>query len=268
MGSIPVDAVQHARMMNSSFKLKASLLCALVLFCLLVPWMLQHRSQQTLREENAALRQQLAQLQKDTLSLSNRVALATKSPSWNSDRLRELLRLRGQVGVLRSQNRELERAITSARGATPDRSAQSASEVGPPPVAPAPFQLQLVLDEPGEDSDRLTNNASGGGAEVLQVQRAPLMDYTAISSVTVTRNGSTGVPEIAIEFSEVGKELFAAVTRENLNKRLAIVLDGQSYAAPVIREEITGGRAQITGNFSEEEARILAAKISDAMKPK
>lgn len=68
-----------------------------------------------------------------------------------------------------------------------------------------------------------------------------------------------------MEFSEEGKELFAAITKENINKRLAIVLDGRAYSAPVIRSEINGGKAQITGSFSEQEAAELAAKINEAV---
>jgi len=90
------------------------------------------------------------------------------------------------------------------------------------------------------------------------------LDYTAVSSATVTRNASSGTPEIDVEFSQEGKELFAAITKENINKRLAIVLDGHLYSAPVIRSEISGGKAQITGSFTEEEARELAAKINEA----
>ncbi len=97
------------------------------------------------------------------------------------------------------------------------------------------------------------------------MQKTPLLDYTAISSATVTKNASSGAPEINLEFSEEGKELFAAVTKENLNKRLAIVLDGQVYSAPVIRSEISGGKAQITGSFTEQEANALAAKINEAV---
>jgi preprotein translocase subunit SecD len=109
----------------------------------------------------------------------------------------------------------------------------------------------------------MTNNAGGG---TLQVQKTPLLDHTAIQSVTVTKDSSSGSPQIDIEFSQEGKELFAAVTRENINKRLAIVLNGQLYSAPVIRSEISGGRAQISGNFSEAEARDLAARINDAIR--
>jgi len=115
------------------------------------------------------------------------------------------------------------------------------------PNKPAPFQLQLVLDGPGENSMPMTNNASGAGGETLRVQKTPLLDYTAISSATVTRNQSSGAPEISIEFSEEGKELFAAVTKENINRRLAIVLDGQLYSAPVIRSEISGGKSSNYG---------------------
>jgi preprotein translocase subunit SecD len=111
----------------------------------------------------------------------------------------------------------------------------------------------------------MTNNASGANGETLHVQKTPLMDYTAISSATVTTDPSSGAPQIDVEFSEVGKELFAAITRENINKRLAIVVDGHLYRAPVIRSEITEGKAQITGPFTEEEARELAAKINDAI---
>jgi preprotein translocase subunit SecD len=99
----------------------------------------------------------------------------------------------------------------------------------------------------------------------LNLEKSPLLDYTAVSSATVTRNASSGAPEINIEFSPEGNELFAAVTKENINKRLAIVLDGRLYAAPVIRSEISGGKTQITGSFSEDEAAELAAKINEAI---
>ena len=128
------------------------------------------------------------------------------------------------------------------------------------------FQLQLVLDQPGDNTELITNNASGAAGETLHVQKTPLLDYTAVSSATVTRNASSGAPEIGVEFSEEGRELFAAITKENLNKRLAIVLDGHVYSAPVIRSEITGGKAQITGSFTEQEATELAAKINEALR--
>jgi preprotein translocase subunit SecD len=140
--------------------------------------------------------------------------------------------------------------------------------MAPQPTRPAPFQVQLVADEAGENTEALTNNISGDAGEILHVQKTPLLDYTAISSATIAPIGSSGGQHIDIEFSDVGKELFAAVTKENLNKRLAIVLDGHLYLAPVIRDEITDGKVRVTGAFTEEEAKALAAKISEAISAK
>lgn len=63
---------------------------------------------------------------------------------------------------------------------------------------------------------------------------------------------------VLIIFDSKGKRKFASLTKENVNKRMAIVLDDKVYSAPVIREPILGGRAQITGNFTTEEAHDLA----------
>jgi RNA polymerase sigma factor (sigma-70 family) len=217
---------------------------------------------QTLQQQQATLTGQIAQLKSDNEGLSNRFAQAGRSPSLSSERLRELLKLRGEVGVLRRQQRELEQSTAAAQSKVRDLPSQPASAATQQSNVPAPFQMQLVLDEPGEDTEPMTNNASG---ETMHVQKTPLMDYTAISSATVTTEPSSGDPEINVELSDVGKELFAAVTKENLNKRMAIVLDGQLYMAPVIRSEITGGKVQITGHFTEEEASELAAKINGAI---
>ncbi len=220
---------------------------------------------QTLQQQQAPLVQQMAQLKSDNEGLSNRLAQANGSRSLSADRLRELLRLRGEVGGLRRQQRELERAVAAAQSKTPGVPGQSSVGVTPPPNKPLPFQLQLVLEQPGDNTELITNNASAAGGETLHVQKTPLLDYTAVSSATVTRDASSGAPTINVEFSEVGKELFAAITKENLNKRLAIVLEGRAYSAPVIRSEITGGKAQITGSFTEQEATELAAKINEAV---
>ena len=65
-------------------------------------------------------------------------------------------------------------------------------------------------------------------------------------------------PYVSLTFDKKGGRIFAKVTREHTKERLAIVLDNNVYSAPVIQDEIPNGRAQITGNFSMEEARDLA----------
>lgn len=66
------------------------------------------------------------------------------------------------------------------------------------------------------------------------------------------------MPYVGIEFNSVGAKLFDQVTAANVGKRFAIVLDNNIYSAPVIRERISGGSAQISGSFTEQEAKDLA----------
>lgn len=63
---------------------------------------------------------------------------------------------------------------------------------------------------------------------------------------------------VSINFDNTGAKLFERITAESVKKRMAVILDGTVYSAPVIQERISGGRAQITGSFSMEEANDLA----------
>ena len=210
---------------------------------------------QLLQQQRASLLDQVRQVEPDNETFSNKLVRAERSSAANTERLRELLRLRGEVASLRRQQRQLEQAALAQPGA-------NSQTVAPQPNKPAAFQVQLVLDSPGDNSE--PSNAPSG--ETLHLEKAPLLDYTAIRSATVARNASSGAPEINVEFSPEGNELFAAVTKENINKRLAIVLGGRLYAAPVIRSEISGGKTQITGSFTEDEALELATRINEAIR--
>ncbi len=68
-------------------------------------------------------------------------------------------------------------------------------------------------------------------------------------------------PYVSLSFDKKGARIFAKVTGDNVNKRLAIVLDDRVYSAPVIQEKITGGHARITGNFTTDEANDLAIAL-------
>ena len=65
-------------------------------------------------------------------------------------------------------------------------------------------------------------------------------------------------PYVALSFNNKGARIFERVTGENIKKRMAIVLDGNIYSAPVIQDKISGGTAQITGRFTMDDARDLA----------
>ncbi|MCZ6540209.1 MAG: protein translocase subunit SecD [Nitrospinae bacterium] len=68
-------------------------------------------------------------------------------------------------------------------------------------------------------------------------------------------------PYVAINFNSLGGMIFFELTSANVGKRMAIVLDDHIYSAPVIREKIAGGRAQITGGFTTNEAKDLAIAL-------
>lgn len=63
---------------------------------------------------------------------------------------------------------------------------------------------------------------------------------------------------VLLQFSGRGARIFERLTGENVNKRMAIVLDGKIYSAPSIREKIAGGSASITGSFTTAEAQDLS----------
>jgi preprotein translocase subunit SecD len=76
-----------------------------------------------------------------------------------------------------------------------------------------------------------------------------------------------GVPAVDIAFDARGTKLFAKLSTENVGKRFAIVLDGKVYSAPAFREAILGGRAQISGSFTVQEAQDLAAILNAGALP-
>ncbi len=85
-----------------------------------------------------------------------------------------------------------------------------------------------------------------------------LMTGDAVKTAHVRIGGTYNEPYVALEFTDRGAKLFEKITGENVGKRLAIILDGVVRSAPVIRERIGGGHAQITGSFTHEEASDLA----------
>ena len=89
------------------------------------------------------------------------------------------------------------------------------------------------------------------------LERQPLLTGDMLKDATVGFD-QTGVPVVNIAFNAQGARIFAEVTAANVEKRLAIVLDNAIYSAPVIREPIRGGRAQISGSFTTKDAHDLA----------
>lgn len=81
-----------------------------------------------------------------------------------------------------------------------------------------------------------------------------------------SKGGKSG-PEVSIEFTSQGADKFAEITKRNVGKPLAIFLDGQPIEAPIVQEEILGGRAVISGNFTTEQAKNLSIQLNAGALP-
>jgi len=78
---------------------------------------------------------------------------------------------------------------------------------------------------------------------------------------------NTNQAQVGLEFTSEGAKLFEEITSKNVGKRLAIYLDGSVISAPRVDEAISGGRAQITGKFTTEEAKQLVQRLNAGALP-
>jgi len=91
------------------------------------------------------------------------------------------------------------------------------------------------------------------------IEKRTLLTGADLTDAKVQLGGATEPgPHVTMSFNRRGATAFGRITEENVGKQLAIVLDDNVYSAPVIREPIRGGSAQITGRFTMEEATDLA----------
>ena len=85
-----------------------------------------------------------------------------------------------------------------------------------------------------------------------------LMTGDMVKDAQVRIGGNFNEPYVSLDMTSRGGKVFAHITEKNVGRRMAIVLDEVVRSAPVIRERILGGSAQISGTFSHEEAADLA----------
>jgi len=78
---------------------------------------------------------------------------------------------------------------------------------------------------------------------------------------------TTGEPVVSLQFDEEGSKLFEKITKENVGKSVAIFLDGAPISVPTVNEAITGGKAQISGNFTPTEAKLLVGRLNSGALP-
>lgn len=106
---------------------------------------------------------------------------------------------------------------------------------------------------------RVVNKETGLITKIpILLKKKTLLTGDTLSEARVNIDQRFNEPYVSLVFNAVGAKLFEDITAQNIKKRLAIILDGNVYSAPVIQEKISGGNAQITGNFTLDEAKDLA----------
>lgn len=106
----------------------------------------------------------------------------------------------------------------------------------------------------------------GGGPQTkvpYLLKEKALLTGDSLEKAEVRISDRFGEPYVSLEFNSQGARDFERITSENVKKRLAIILDGVVHSAPVIQERISGGKAQITGSFTMEEASDLASVLRE-----
>lgn len=88
-----------------------------------------------------------------------------------------------------------------------------------------------------------------------------------IQKADIDFDKTTFQPLVSLQLTGDGAKIFADLTKRNIGRTLAIYLDGVVISAPVVREAITGGRAQITGNFTPESAKVFAGRLNAGALP-
>jgi len=127
-------------------------------------------------------------------------------------------------------------------------------------AVPAGWQLALERSETATSREDRALHVLSSAVELsgADLSRAKV-EY---GSSTSTDPRIANKPYISIEMKREGARKFEQVTNDNVGKRLAIVLDDVVYSAPNIQERIAGGRAQITGRFTSQEANELAIVLN------
>lgn len=143
------------------------------------------------------------------------------------------------------------------------------------------------------DSYRLVVELAGIsdlGEAVREIGSTPLLDFREVAETSengtttldylrteltgryvkgaqLTFNQNTNQPLVAIEFNDEGAKIFEKLTEKNVGRPLAIFLDNEPIEVPIVQEKISGGKAQISGRFTVEEARQLVERFNAGALP-
>ena len=130
--------------------------------------------------------------------------------------------------------------------------------------------LDFRIENPNPNAPQTVSVGENGKVEIdPYASQFVKTDLTGrfLDKATLEFNPSTGEPTVSLQFNKEGSDLFEKITSENVGKTVAIFLDGQPISIPKVNEAITGGKAQISGNFTGQEAKLLVGRLNSGALP-
>lgn len=124
-----------------------------------------------------------------------------------------------------------------------------------------------VLDFRTEKAGSAPLTSSSSMFEFIQNFEQTPLTGSYLKRAALMFDPTTNRPMVELTFNDEGSKLFASITKANIGKQVSIFLDGVPISSPVVNEEITGGKAVISGTFTTEEARQLVGRLNSGALP-
>lgn len=124
-----------------------------------------------------------------------------------------------------------------------------------------------VLEFKTEKKNAKEMNASSTMFEMMGNYESTGLTGTYLKKSSLVFDETTNRPMVELIFDETGAKLFAQITKANIGKQVAIFLDGVPISSPTVNEEITLGKAVISGSFTIQEARTMVGRLNSGALP-
>ncbi|HZL13504.1 MAG TPA: protein translocase subunit SecD, partial [Verrucomicrobiae bacterium] len=132
-----------------------------------------------------------------------------------------------------------------------------AMQKGQPVVIPPGYEILKHINPP--------ENGKPTPPEIVVVKKKPELAGDIVESANASR-GQVGEPLVEFRLTPDGTKKFAEITKNNIGRRMAIILDNELYSAPVINSAIELGSGEISGHFTPKEAQELANVLQNPLR--
>lgn len=129
--------------------------------------------------------------------------------------------------------------------------------------------LDFRTENPNKDQPQEVKVGADGVAKLDANPQFIMTDLTGrfLDKAILEFDQTTNEPMVSLQFDAEGSLLFEKITKENVGKTVAIFLDGEPISIPTVNEAISGGLAQISGNFTPDEAKTLVGRLNSGALP-